>query len=85
MSSIKMSHCYGSQVLRFPDSLRPSCADCRVWGDLYVCVCVCCLRSYEREGGLLEKRTKEGGRGCIIGLGAARRHNDMAIDSGMSS
>lgn len=65
MSSIKVSHCYGSQGLRFPDSLRLSCADCRVWGDLFVCECVsvCCVRSYEREGGLLEKRTKEGGGG----------------------
>lgn len=49
-------------------------------------MCLCTrVRSYKREGGLLENRTKGGGRGCIIGFSAARRHNDMAIDSGMSS
>lgn len=54
-------------ALRFSDSQTPS--DSRVQtaesGEIYLCVsvCVCCVRSYEREGGLLEKRTKEGGGG----------------------
>lgn len=52
-------------ALRVSDSQTPS--DSRVQtaesGEIYLCVSVCCVRSYEREGGLLEKRTKEGGGG----------------------
>ena len=58
--------------------------------EIYLCVCVCVWereRERERETGLLEKKKSEQRRrgGCIIGFSAARRHNDTAIDSGMSS
>lgn len=89
-----MSHYYEFQVLlipRLPQSLVVTFRG--VGGDLYACVrarvcarvCVCRC-PYMREGGLLEKEkvwTKKGG--SIIGFSTARRHNDTAIDSGMSS
>lgn len=55
LSSVKTSHCYGSQGLRFPVSPSFSCADCRVQGDLFVCECVTGV------GWRKEVRTKENG------------------------
>lgn len=86
------SHCYDFQVLWFPDSLG------LLWhcGEseeicMPVChrVCVCahvCASLYAWRGSDGKKKevwTKKGG--SIIGFSTARRHNDTAIDSGMSS
>lgn len=47
-----------------------------------MCVCLYALKCMEGVCWRKEVGTKKGG--SIIGFGTARRHNDTAIDSGMS-
>ena len=88
-------------TFRSPDSQTPSvscdivgsrrrfvclCVTVCVCVCVCVCLCVCvCASLYAWRGSDGEKEvwTKKGG--SIIGFSTARRHNDMAIDSGMSS
>ena len=80
------SHYYEFQVLLIPRLLQSLVVTLwGVGGDLYACVwlCVCVLICVKGVCWRKEVCTKKGG--SIIGSSAARRHNDTAIDSGMSS
>lgn len=83
--SIMMSHYYEFQVLWFPDSLSLLLWHSGESGEICVCMCVCVCALICVKGVCWRKEvwTKKGG--SIIGFSTARRHNDTAIDSGMSS
>lgn len=83
--SIKLSHCYECQVFWFPDPLSLLLWHSGESGGRFVrkCVCVCVLICVKGVCCRKEACTKNGG--SIIGFSPARRHNDIAIDSRMSS
>lgn len=84
---ISLKTCLIAMDLRSSDSQTPSASRVQTAesGEIYLSVCarMCVLTSVKGVCWRTEQRM--GGRGCIIGFSAARRHNDMAIDSGMSS